>query len=183
MTQLSGLKRSMPCEDLCSMMVSPSPSSSLDSTASKTMSPPQLIKDYDSDGASVTSCIELSSLLQHNSRVLAFYNDGEDSFTDDVWDFQGIDIGSPSSATSHKRPKYNSSDTTMSHHCPATEALTMVFEEAHYTLDKLMDMHQHQQRIHPIESVYTKLQSLRLEHPFADQGVMNLSRLNGRTMV
>jgi hypothetical protein len=168
MTQLSGLKRSMPCEDLCSMMVPPS-------SASASMMTPQLIKDYDSDDASATSCIELASLLKLNSRILSSYNDQGDTFIDDVWDFQGIDVGTQSSS---KRQKYSSSDTAAL--CPATEALTLVLEEAQVTLDKLMDMHIH--RINPVEPLY-QLQSLRLEHPFADQSVMNLTRLNGRTMV
>ena len=136
---------------------------------------PQLIKDYDSDDASATSCIELSSLLKLNSRILASYNDQGDTFIDDVWDFQGIDVGSQSSS---KRQKYTSADAT--HLCPATEALTLVLEEAQVTLDKLMDMHIH--RSSPIEPVY-QLQSLRLEYPFANQSVMNLTRLNGQTMV
>lgn len=139
------------------------------------MMTPQLIKDYDSDDASATSCIELSSLLKLNSRILASYDDQGDTFIDDVWDFQGIDVGSQNS---NKRQKYSTSDKVPL--CPATEALSLVLEEAQVTLDKLMDMHIH--RISPIEPVY-QLQSLRLEHPFADQSVMNLTRLTGRTMV
>ena len=151
MTPLSGLKRSMPCEDLCSMMVLTS------SASTASMMTPPLIKDYDSDDASATSCIELSSLLRLNNRILASYNDQGDTFIDDVWDFQSIDVGSQSSS---KRQKYNSWDAAQ---CPATEALTLVLEESQDTLDKLMDMHIH--RISPIEPMYP------------------LQRFNGRTMV
>lgn len=136
---------------------------------------PQRIKDYDSDDTSATSCIELASLLKLNSRILASYNDQD--FIDDVWDFQGIDFATQSSS---KRQKYTSSISDTAALCPATEALTLVLEEAQVTLDKLMDMHIH--RICPIEPTFQP-QSLRLEHPFADQSVMNLTRLTGRTMV
>ena len=160
MTQVSGLKRSMPCEDLCSMMVPTSglPSSSLSSV----MKPHVIMKDYDSDDASATSCMELTSFMKLNSRILASsYIDQGDTFNDDVWDFQVIDVGNQSS----KRQKRNSDMAAL---CPATEALTLVLEETQVTLDKLMDMHIH--RVSPIEP--------HLVHPFAD-----LTRFTGRTMV
>ena len=138
---------------------------------------PQLIKDYDSDDASATSCIELSSLLKLNSRILASYNDQGDTFIDDVWDFQGADF---SLQSSNKRQKFTSNTLDSTSHCPATEALSLVLEEAQVTLDKLMDMHIH--RICPIEPSF-QTQSSRLVHPFADQSVMNLARLSGRAMV
>lgn len=155
MTQVSGLKRSMPCEDLCSMMV---PTSGLPSWSSVMKPhPPVIIKDYDSDDASATSCMELTSYMKLNSRILASYTDQCDTFNDDVWEFQGIEVGNQSSSKRQKR------SSEMAAVGPATEALAL--EETQLTLDKLMDMHIH--RVSPTD-----------QHPFVD-----LTRFNGRTMV
>jgi hypothetical protein len=170
MVQASGLKRSMPCDDLCSMMVKlPSPP----------LSPVSLIKEYDSDDASATSCMELSSMLKLNSRIIASY-EHFDSFIDHVWDFQGFDDSHVHSNKRQKCPKIDSS--SLSSQFPATEALSCIVEESEeLTLDKLMNMHIH--RITPSEMTHHHNQPTScLIQQFSNQNGVYLSRLSETTM-
>jgi hypothetical protein len=124
---ISGLKRSMPCTDLYSMLVCPSPTTTL-------------IKDYDSDDASATSCMVFPSRVTFQGSHVVLADSHHDCFIDDVWDFV-----SPDDSSSRKRQKRhcNVVDNTVSmiSSGPASDVLEKSIAESQATLDKLMHMH------------------------------------------
>ena len=123
MSPLSGLKRSMPCTDLSSMVMFPSP------TASE--------KDYDSDDQSSNSCMVFS--FKTHTKSSNIVRDDEDCFSDDVWNFSTAD-----KMSTHKRQKCHNTEvdgtSSILSSSPATDLLNTVLSESQLTLDQFMDM-------------------------------------------
>jgi hypothetical protein len=182
--QLSGMKRSMPCEDLSSMILLPTTALSTPPPTSTQKVPISPVKYYDSDDASATSCMDLSALLKMNIRMLGSYTDTyqDDTFIDDVWDFQRFDDADNAVSTAKRQRRNDDSDCNTI--TSATMALAYLLAEEDLPVltsnHKLVDLHEHQ--IRPIEASFQK-PSMCLIPKLDDHRNMSLSRIAGGTMV